>query len=68
MHSFLMETNRAELTHWISILPSILFIWNSPSIGVWMVIYAIIANVPFILVQRYNRIRIHQVVLKLKRN
>lgn len=44
------------------------FIWNSPSIGVWMVIYAIIANVPFILVQRYNRIRIHQVVLKLKRN
>ncbi|MCJ7986509.1 hypothetical protein MUB16_25250 [Priestia sp. OVL9] len=33
-----------------------------------MVIYAIVANVPFILVQRYNRIRIHQVVLKLKRN
>ncbi|MED4798125.1 glycosyl-4,4'-diaponeurosporenoate acyltransferase, partial [Priestia megaterium] len=66
---FLIETNRAELTHWISILPSILFfIWNSPSIGVWMVIYAIVANVPFILVQRYNRIRIHQVVLKLKRN
>ncbi|MED4759766.1 glycosyl-4,4'-diaponeurosporenoate acyltransferase [Priestia megaterium] len=66
---FLVETNRAELTHWISILPSILFfIWNSPSIGVWMVIYAIVANVPFILVQRYNRIRIHQVVLKLKRN
>ncbi|MEK1830762.1 hypothetical protein AAAC51_22155 [Priestia megaterium] len=31
-----------------------------------MVIYTIVANVPFILVQRYNRIRIHQVVLKLK--
>ncbi|MCA0968602.1 glycosyl-4,4'-diaponeurosporenoate acyltransferase [Priestia flexa] len=56
---FLLETKRAELTHWLSICPAFLFfLWNSAYVGWVMVVYACITNLPFIIIQRYNRIRI----------
>lgn len=58
---FILETKRAELTHWLLIPPALLFfLWNPPSIAWWMVVYALIANMPFIAAQRYNRPRLER--------
>ena len=60
---FVMETCRAELTHWIVFLfASIFFIWNLWWIGIIMVAYAITVNMPCIITQRYNRIRLRRVL------
>ena len=65
LKKFLLEMRRAELTHWISMIPAIFFfIWNPPLIGWIMVIYAILMNAPFIIVQRYNRPRLQKIYLK----
>jgi glycosyl-4,4'-diaponeurosporenoate acyltransferase len=54
---FLVETRRAEIAHWCTLacLP-IFFIWNPPWARWVMTVYALTANLPCILVQRYNRI------------
>jgi len=58
LESFLRETWRGELVHWLALLTVPAFaIWN-PGWGVGVnAIYALAANVPCILVQRYNRSR-----------
>ena len=62
---FIRETCRAELTHWISFLFCfIFFIWNLWWVGIMMIIYAVVANMPCILTQRYNRIRLTRVKKK----
>lgn len=60
---FLRETWRGELTHWLALLALPLFaIWN-PGWGVAVnAAYAVAANVPCILVQRYNRSRFLRVL------
>lgn len=59
MQLFIMETKRAELTHLLLLLPApLFFLWNPVWAGFVMVFYAIIVNVPFIIIQRYNRIRL----------
>lgn len=56
---FAAETRRAELTHWLSILPApLFFLWNPFWAGCLMIAYALVFNFPFIIVQRYNRGRI----------
>lgn len=56
---FAAETKRAELTHLLSILPApLFFIWNPAWAGWVMILYAIVFNLPIIVVQRYNRGRI----------
>jgi glycosyl-4,4'-diaponeurosporenoate acyltransferase len=61
---FINETRRAELTHWLPLVLSFtFFLWNPAYIAVWMPVYAILTNFPFLLVQRYLRPR-----LKLLRN
>ena len=63
LETFILETKRAELTHWLSIIPSFLFfLWNPVWLGWIMVIYALLFNVPIILVQRYNRPRFERVL------
>ncbi|MCY9697072.1 glycosyl-4,4'-diaponeurosporenoate acyltransferase CrtO family protein [Paenibacillus alginolyticus] len=63
---FIRETRRGEWTHFGSMLPApLFFMWNEPLYGWMMMIYAIIANVPFILIQRYNRIRLQRILRKL---
>jgi glycosyl-4,4'-diaponeurosporenoate acyltransferase len=56
--AFLVETCRAELTHWILILfAPFFFLWNRPGVGLFMIFYALLENLPFIIAQRYNRHR-----------
>ena len=56
---FILETCRGELAHWLPILfYPLSIIWNPP-IGCWiMLAYALLANLPFVIIQRYNRIRL----------
>jgi glycosyl-4,4'-diaponeurosporenoate acyltransferase len=62
LDSFMKETCRAELTHWIVFLFSpLFFIWNLCWIGIVMIVYAALANMPCILTQRYNRIRLNRI-------
>ena len=58
---FLAESCRAELGHWMAILPFWVFGLWSPSIVLpYMLLYALAVNLPCIITQRYNRPRIAQ--------
>lgn len=60
---FLIETCRAELTHWIIILfAPFFFLWNRPGVGLFMIFYALVENIPFIITQRYNRYRLRRLL------
>ena len=60
---FLKETCRAEFTHWIVFLCGFIFlIWNLPWVSILMIFYAFAANIPCIITQRYNRIRLRRVL------
>lgn len=59
LERFAAETRRAELGHWLAMAPAPLFaLWNPPAIAVVMLVYAGTVNLPFIAIQRYNRIRL----------
>jgi len=56
---FLIETCRSEVVHWIVLgFSLVFFVWNSWGVGMVMVAYGMVANLPCILVQRYNRLRL----------
>jgi glycosyl-4,4'-diaponeurosporenoate acyltransferase len=60
---FVVETRRAELGHWLAAAPGALFVlWNPPAVVPVMVAYGLLVNLPFIAVQRYNRIRASRVL------
>jgi len=66
LDSFIRETCRAELAHWIMLLLSpVFFIWNIWWVGIVMIIYAVLANLPCIIIQRYNRIRLKRVYARI---
>ncbi|MFP4373783.1 MAG: hypothetical protein ACLFPO_05595 [Spirochaetaceae bacterium] len=53
------ETCRAEASHWISASLSLtFFLWNPWYVGAIMIAYGLATNLPFIIVQRYNRPRL----------
>lgn len=56
LRQLLIETRRGEAAHWtmLACFP-IFFLWNPPWARVVIALYAIAANLPCILVQRYNR-------------
>lgn len=55
----LEDTRRAELTHWLALTATPLFVlWNPPRGVAYVAVYATVANVPCIVSQRYNRIRL----------
>ena len=59
---FVLETCRAELTHWlIFVFAPVFLLWNDWRIGMIMIAYGIIANMPCIITQRYNRVRLNRV-------
>jgi glycosyl-4,4'-diaponeurosporenoate acyltransferase len=65
--TFVLETKRGELSHWFQLLSGFLFfLWNPFFAGIVMVVYALLFNLPFIMIQRYNRMRLLRVVQKLK--
>jgi len=62
IRKFILETCRAELTHWVIFVFSIVFfVWNDWWIGIIMIAYASVVNIPCIVAQRYNRIRLRRV-------
>jgi glycosyl-4,4'-diaponeurosporenoate acyltransferase len=65
LQAFLLETCRAELTHWVLILFGLLFfLWNPFWVGWFMIFYAAVENLPLIFAQRYNRYRLKASLLK----
>jgi glycosyl-4,4'-diaponeurosporenoate acyltransferase len=66
LERFLQETCRGELTHWITFLWSpLFFLWNLPFVGVIMIAYALVANAPCVITQRYNRSRFRRVLRRI---
>ncbi|UOQ84779.1 glycosyl-4,4'-diaponeurosporenoate acyltransferase [Gracilibacillus salinarum] len=67
LETFIRESRRAELTHWLCIPPALLFfLWNPPWAGTIMIVYALVVNIPIIMLQRYNRARLQLVVKRKK--
>lgn len=63
LEKFLVEACRGELTHWLSILPFWVFGFFLPASATWaMLIYALVANLPCIITQRYNRPRVQKLL------
>ncbi len=59
LERFAAETRRGEMVHWIVLAAvPLFFLWNP--IWAWGIhgLYALMANLPCILVQRYNRARL----------
>jgi glycosyl-4,4'-diaponeurosporenoate acyltransferase len=57
------ETRRAEMVHWAAALPVFVMpLWNPAWVTVVMVVYAVAANAPFIVIQRYNRARVERIL------
>lgn len=66
LNHFILETCRAELTHWVTILfAPFFFFWNKPFVGWIMIFYAVAENLPLIMAQRYNRFRLKALCQKL---
>ena len=62
IRTFILETCRAELTHWLILAFAPFFLlWSDWRIGLAMIVYAVVANVPCIVSQRFNRIRLRRV-------
>jgi len=60
---FVRETRRAELGHWWCMACAPLFVlWNPPLPAVLLVAYGVGINLPFIAIQRYNRLRTQAVL------
>jgi glycosyl-4,4'-diaponeurosporenoate acyltransferase len=65
---FLQESRRGEAAHWAMLLAAPIFaLWNPPWAIAVMVIYALLANLPCIFAQRYNRLRLLTVQRNLSR-
>lgn len=59
IEKFILETRRAEFSHLVQILPALVFfVFNTIDVALIMTVYAFVFNVPLILLQRYNRIRL----------
>jgi len=59
LEHFARETRRAELAHWWALSCGPLFVlWNPPLASGLLIAYGVAVNLPFIVIQRYNRFRI----------
>lgn len=62
LSTYLRETRRAELGHWLAVAAvPLFFLWNPAWIGLIMVVYALAANGPCVISQRYNRSRLRRI-------
>lgn len=63
LRRFIVETCRGEAVHWAVLLCSpLFFLWNPRWAGLVMVAYGLAANLPCIIVQRYNRARLRRLL------
>lgn len=65
---FARETRRAELAHWWAMGCGPVFVlWNPPLAAALLVGYGVVANLPFIAIQRYNRWRVQALIERRSR-
>ena len=65
LERFARETCRAEVTHLLTMLwAPAFFLWNPLWVGWFMIGYATVENVPLVVAQRYNRLRIERVLAR----
>ena len=67
LQTFIRETRRGELCHGCAFLfVPIFFLWNPWWGNLVIVAYAIIANLPCIIAQRYNRLRLRHLLARMQ--
>lgn len=68
IEKFIKESCRAELVHWLGMVPFILFFLVLPIYIVLILLaYALLVNFPCIITQRYNRPRLNSLlILKMR--
>ena len=65
LRRFIQETWRGELCHWCALACApVFFLWNPLWADVVMTTYALGANLPCILAQRYNRLRLERLLAR----
>jgi glycosyl-4,4'-diaponeurosporenoate acyltransferase len=65
LRRFIQETWRGELCHWFALgCTPLFFLWNPWWADAVMVAYAVAANLPCILAQRYNRLRLRHLLAR----
>jgi glycosyl-4,4'-diaponeurosporenoate acyltransferase len=65
MQRFVAETRRAEYAHWVMMFGGVLFVaWNPWWADVFNLLLGVAINVPCLLVQRYNRLRLQRVLTR----
>lgn len=63
LRRFILETRRGEACHWASmIVCSVTFLWNPWWACGVILVYALLANLPCILLQRMNRARLQHLL------
>jgi glycosyl-4,4'-diaponeurosporenoate acyltransferase len=61
---WLKESIRAEICHWLLILPGFLFfLWNPRFAGWVMVLFAFLFNIGPVVLQRFNRPRMRKLII-----
>ena len=67
--SLVQETCRAEVVHTASCLLGLAFLWLWPGWGgvIMLAVWVLLANLPFILIQRYNRPRLVRLAALLQK-
>ena len=61
--TFAIETRRAEIAHWCMLVCTpVFYVWNPGWACVVMTVYGLAANLPCILVQRANRIKVARIL------
>lgn len=69
LQRFVAETRRAELVHWSNLAAGPFFlVWCPPLLGGVMVVFGVVAHLPFITVQRYNRERLLAILARRGRD
>ncbi|RLQ95495.1 glycosyl-4,4'-diaponeurosporenoate acyltransferase CrtO family protein [Falsibacillus albus] len=64
LNGFYCELLRAEISHWLQMLPfPLFFLFNDFNNFILNMAYAIFFNLPFILIQRFNRTRVEKLFL-----
>lgn len=68
VEKFIAESCRAELAHWLGMIPFILFfLFVQWYVALIMVFYSIVVNLPCIIAQRYNRPRLKTLLTNLEK-
>jgi glycosyl-4,4'-diaponeurosporenoate acyltransferase len=66
---FVRETRRAELAHWWAMCCGLVFVlWNPPLAAGLLIGYGVLVNLPFIMIQRYNRFRTQALIERRSRS